>query len=551
MLLVNRRDEIRLGCPLLSAVSIQMPKPVHFAVASALLGGLFAQGCGQSKPIANLIPMPVKVALTGSTFTLDATSGSAIYVDSGSPELTSVGTYLQSKLQPSTGYPLTVTPVSTPPKTGIYLTTAGGDPSLGTEGYLLTVTPNLVTLAAYTPTGVFRGVQTIRQMLPPAIEKSTREAGPWTMATGSIRDYPRWAWRGSMLDVARRFFSVAVVERYIDEMAYFKLNTFHLHLSDNQGWRIQINGWEKLTGNTPDNGSFSEVGNASCTDCFYTQADYSALVAYAKARYITLIPEIDGPGHINAALHAYGSLTCSGAAPPADTDRADVTTSLCTTDPSSYVPFMTAVVTQISALTDGTYFHIGGDEVDSTATAAFEQTVKPIVEAATNANGEHMKLAGWEEIAVGSLSRDSVVQHWKNDSLALLAVEQGATVVMSPPGYCYLNERYGKNSPGKLDGTRLVNTQTAYSWDPNALVMGVNASAISGLEAPLWTPDVPDQTTLDQMAYPRLAGHAEIGWSATSGSSVWSNYAARLGSFGSRFAAQGIEYYPDAGIDWH
>jgi hexosaminidase len=541
------------------------------SVVSISALALFAAGCAPDDPeeidgaeqelttIANLIPQPVSVTSTGSSFTLDATTGAAIYVDAGSPELASTGAYLQGKLQPSTGYALAVTPVTTPPTSGIYLTTVGGDPTLGTEGYLLTVTGSLVTLSAYTPAGVFRGVQTIRQMLPAAIEKSTLQAGPWTMSTGTVRDYPRWAWRGSMLDVVRHFFSVAVVERYIDQMAYFKMNTLHLHLGDDQGWRVQITGWPNLTGNTAANGSYNEVGSTSCTNCFYTQADYAALVAYAKARYITIIPEFDGPGHINAALHSYGSLTCSGVAPAAYTGTGGPTTSLCTSVPSTYIPFLTAVITQISALSDGTFFHMGGDEALSTPLAeyiTYEQNVKAIVEAATNVNGAPMRLLGWEEIAQGSLSPTSAVQHWNTGAgFAADAVAEGATVVMSPANHCYLDQRYNSNkkSPGHQTWAGYVNTQTAYSWDPNAIVTGVSGASVDGVEAPLFTEYVPDTATMDSLAYPRLTGHAEIGWSATSGTAVWTNYATRLGSFGSRYTAMGIQYYadPNVGITWH
>src|SRR5215216_1768047 len=196
--------------------------------------------------IGNLIPMPVSVTSTGGNFLLPGTAD--IYVEPGSTELTAIGQYLADKLNPSTGYGLQVlTTTGAPPTGNIYLTTVGGDPTLGDEGYELTVTSSLVTVKAYKPAGLVRGIQTIRQLLPAAVENSTLPPGPWTIATGTIQDYPRFAWRGSMLDVARHFFGVTDVKRYIDLMAYYKLNRLHLHLSDDQGWRIAIHSWPNLT----------------------------------------------------------------------------------------------------------------------------------------------------------------------------------------------------------------------------------------------------------------------------------------------------------------
>ena len=195
--------------------------------------------------IGNIIPMPVSITSTGGSFVLPNTAD--IYMEPGTAELTAIGQYLADKLNPSTGYGMQVLTTTGAPANGnIYLTTVGGDPTLGDEGYQLTVTSNLVTIAAFKPAGLFRGIQTIRQMLPAAVESPTLQPGPWTIATGTVRDYPRFSWRGSMLDVARHFFSVTDVKRYIDLMAYYKLNVFHFHLSDDQGWRIMINSWKDV-----------------------------------------------------------------------------------------------------------------------------------------------------------------------------------------------------------------------------------------------------------------------------------------------------------------
>jgi len=183
---------------------------------------------------------------------------------------------------------------------------AGADAQLGEEGYELTVTEDQVKLIAPNPAGLFRGVQTIRQLLPAAVENSTLQKNiDWSLPTGTIRDYPNYKWRGMMLDVSRHFFSVEEVKRLLDEMAYYKLNVFHWHLSDDQGWRIEIKSWPKLT----TYGGTTQVGGGK--GGFYTQEQYKEVVKYAQERYITVVPEIDMPGHTNAALASYPELNCS------------------------------------------------------------------------------------------------------------------------------------------------------------------------------------------------------------------------------------------------
>jgi hexosaminidase len=410
--------------------------------------------------------MPVSVTSTGGTFTLPGTA--AIYVNPATTEMLAIGEYLADKLNPSTGYGITVIgTTSTPPNGNFYLTTVGGDPILGTEGYLLTVTSDSVELSAYQPTGLFRGLQTIRQMLPAAIEKSTVQAGPWTMATGTVRDYPRYAWRGTQLDVARHFFTVGQVEREIDEIAYYKLNTFHMHLSDNQGWRIYINSWPNLA----TYGGGTQVGGP-CNNCYYTQADFSAIVAYAQARYITVVPEIDMPAHVNAALASYASLNCNGIAPPRDTSLGGVNSSLCVSLPLTY-QFVDDVIREISALSPGAYFHIGGDE--SSISLADYRTFENQVQPKVPAYGKQVD--GWEEIAQVTLPANSVAQHWNTTgSFAPTAAAQGAKVLMSPAQYTYLDMKYYRNTPLGLTWAGYINTQKAYRWDPDTVVPGVSRS---------------------------------------------------------------------------
>ena len=491
--------------------------------------------------IGNIIPMPVSITSTGGSFVLPSTAD--IYVEPGTAELTAIGQYLADKLNPSTGYGLQVmTTTGAPPNGNIYLTTVGGDPTLGDEGYQLTVTTNLVTLVAYKPAGLFRGIQTIRQLLPAAVENATLQPGPWTMITGTVRDYPRFSWRGSMLDVARHFFSVTDVKRYIDLMAYYKLNVFHIHLTDDQGWRIMINSWPNLA----LYGGGTQVGG-TCTNCYYTQAQYSDIVAYAQSRYITVVPEIDMPGHTNAALASYAELNCNGVAPARYTGTNVGFSSLCISKPITYT-FVDDVIRELSALTPGAYIHVGGDEASSTTTADYISFVSQVQ---TIVQSYNKQMIGWEEVAqINGLSATSVAQHWNTTaSFAPTAVQKGAKVLMSPANKAYLDMKYYRKTQLGQTWAGLINTQTGYEWDPATIVSGVPESSVLGVEAPLWTETIVTRSDMDYMAYPRLPGYAELGWSPATGRN-WTEYKVRLGSHGPRLTALGVNFYRDTVVPW-
>ncbi len=492
----------------------------------------------QSKPgMGDLIPMPVSATATGDTFTLAATTD--IYVEPATAELMSIGGYLADKLRPSTGYELRVLPAAGVRTRGnLYLTTQGGDLALGEEGYHLTVTPDWVTLAAYRPAGFFRGVQTIRQLLPPSIERPSPQPGPWPMATGMIRDTPRFAWRGFMLDVSRHFFGVDDVKRLMDLMAFYKMNIFHLHLSDDQGWRIAINSWPNLAAH----GGSTQVGGGE--GGYYTQADYADLVAYGQAQYITVVPEIDMPGHTNAALASYPELNGDGVAPALYTGVEVGFSSLCAGKELTFT-FVDDVVREVAALTPGPYFHIGGDEAHSTGPddyARFVERAQTIVQA----HGKQM--VGWGEIARIKLLPTSIAHHWHSD-MARVAARQGVKVIMSPASRTYLDMQYDAATPRGLHWAGYVGVEDAYKWDPAAEVDGLAESDILGVEAPLWSETLQTIGDVEFMGFPRLLGQAEIGWSPGTGRG-WDEYRLRLGAHGPRLAALGAHFYPSPQIDW-
>jgi len=492
---------------------------------------------GPRPTLDHVIPKPVSVTTTGGTFTL--TAGAQIYVEPGTAELTGIGQYLADKLNPSTGYEMQVLPAAGVPAPGnIYLTTVGGDPALGEEGYELTITQDRVTLVAYQPAGLFRGLQTIRQLLPPAIESATVQPGPWEMASGTVRDYPRFAWRGAMLDVARHFFSVEDVKRTVDLLAYYKMNRFHVHLSDDQGWRIEIKAWPNLA----TYGGSTEVGGGP--GGYYTQAEYADIVAYAHSRYVTVVPEIDMPGHTNAALASYAELNCDGVAPALYAGTDVGFSSLCIDKEITYT-FVEDVIREMAALTPGPYFHVGGDETAATSPADYMRFIER-VQAIVQAHGKRM--VGWEEIAQTTLLPASIVQHWHSD-MARRAVQQGAQVIMSPASRAYLDMKYDASTPLGLSWAGYVDVPDAYTWDPATQVDGVPESAVLGVEAPLWSETLQTIDDVEFMVFPRLPGYAEIGWSPATGRD-WDEYKIRLGAHGPRWTAIGVNFYRSSQVPW-
>ncbi|MDP4223419.1 MAG: family 20 glycosylhydrolase [Bacteroidota bacterium] len=485
-----------------------------------------------------LIPRPVSVSPSAGYF--EITENTGIYIEGKSAELKQVGQYLSDLLAPATGLRLEVkTVVKVPASEAMILSLQTKDIKLGDEGYTLTVTPHLVKLTARTPAGVFRGVQTIRQLLPPAIELGSAQPGPWRISAGTIVDYPVYSYRGAMLDVARHFFGVEDVKRFIDFLAAYKMNVLHLHLSDDQGWRIEIKSWPNLTGH----GGSTEVGGGK--GGFYTQEQYADIVRYAGERFITIVPEIDMPGHTNAALASYPELNCSGKATELYTGTNVGFSSLCTTKDITY-KFIDDVTRELAALTPGPYIHVGGDESHATKVEdyiPFENKVQDIV----IAHGK--KVIGWDEIALSKMKPGSMAQDWASVKNAKLAVAQGAKILMSPASKAYADMQYDKTTRLGLNWAGYLEVDSAYSWDPATMIAGITRENIIGVEAALWTETITNMNDIEYMVFPRLPGYAEIGWTPASLRN-WDEYKLRLAEQGERFKAMNIDFYPSKLVPW-
>ncbi len=278
---------------------------------------------------------------------------------------------------------------------------------------------------------------------------------------------------------------------------------------------------------------------------YYTQEQYSDIVKYARERYITVIPEIDMPGHTNAALASYAELNCDGKATELYTGTKVGFSTLCTTKEVTY-KFIDDVVRELAALTPGPYIHIGGDESHSTKREDYIPFVNKVQEI-VSAHGK--QVIGWDDISIATLKTSTLAQHWANVKNAIQAVNQGVKIIMSPAKKDYLDMQYNKTTKLGMHWAAYIEVDSAYIWDPATLIPGVRKENIVGIEAPLWTETITNIDEIDYMVFPRLPGYAEIGWTAPS-SRNWNEYKIRLGKQGERFKVMGINFYQSQLVPW-
>jgi hexosaminidase len=486
----------------------------------------------------NIIPKPVSLTATGSSFELNTKSEIHYQND----DLKPIAEYLSELLQPATGFKLPVKVMSSMPSTNhIYLSLS--DSIQNKEGYQLTIKENGIDLKAKKTAGLFYGIQTLRQLLPANIELKEPQKNTWLIASGTIIDEPSYSYRGAMLDVARHFIGVNDVKRYIDLLSFYKINTLHIHLSDDQGWRIEIKSWPNLT----THGGSTEVGGGESG--FFTQEQYKELVKYAQDRFITIVPEIDMPGHTNAALSSYPELNCNGKATKPYTGTRVGFSSFCTDKEITY-KFIDDVIRELAAMTPGEYIHIGGDESDATPIKEYIKFINKVQKIVTS-HGK--KVLGWDEIAHATLEPNTIVQYWARDSTenknAFSAVKQNAKILMSPATKAYLDMKYDKTTKIGLDWAGTIEVDAAYNWSLENHIEGISKENIIGVEAPLWTETVENLKDLEYLAFPRVIGLAEIGWTPTSQRN-WEEYKVRLGKHKDRLDALNINYYDSKLVPW-
>ncbi len=479
----------------------------------------------------NLIPIPQEMTVSPGSFTLSEST--EIVAQS---EANAVAELLAGALRPATGYEFTVREGT--PDTADVMLELDPDLGLGSEGYTLDVTVDGVQIRSETAAGLFYGCQTLRLLLPDEIESDSVVADlPWVIPTAQIRDWPRFEWRGTMLDLARHFFGPDDIREHIDMISLHKLNRLHLHLTDDQGWRLEILSWPNLA----LIGGRSEVGGGE--GGFLTQEEYTDLVAFAAERFVTIVPEIDMPGHTNAATSSYGELNEDGE-PTEPYTGTRVGFSSLWLDGEITREFVRDVLGEVADLTPGPWIHIGGDESRATDPEDYVEFIEWVQ---TVLDDEGKILVGWDDVADADLSAGYYGQYWVSPSRAATIAEQGGFVISSPAAHAYLDMKYNVDTPIGHIWAGLIDTRTAYEWDP--VPEGVDESSVVGLEGPLWTESTETWDDIEFLAWPRLAGLAEMGWSPATALD-WEEYRVRLGAHGSRLDALEIGFWRSPLVDW-
>ncbi|WP_416448137.1 family 20 glycosylhydrolase [Leeuwenhoekiella sp. A2] len=486
---------------------------------------------------ADLIPKPTTIQATNTAFPLDKYTIITTLKDSTG--FADVGTFLANSIKDIARLDLSINADAQDQESIIYIkrsdSLARGNKK---EAYQLKIGTDSIVLSAASAAGAFRGIQTLRQLIPLKANDTITENPVWPIPTGTIDDAPQFVYRGAMLDVARHFFTVEEVKKYIDLLAYYKYNTLHLHLTDDQGWRIEIKSWPKLT----EVAGQTEVGDEP--GGFYSQQDYKDIVSYATKNYMTIVPEVDMPGHTNSASVAYPFLNGNGKTPEIYRGT-HVGFSTFDTRKDSVYDFIDDVVREISAITPGPYFHIGGDESHATKKSDYIYFVNKVEKIVQKYD---KKMIGWDEIATADVDSNSIVQFWASADNARKAVEKDMQIIMSPAKKAYLDMKYDLQSEYGLNWAGYVPVDTAYIWKPENYE-NIPLKNILGIEAPLWSETISNSSELEYLAFPRAIGFAELNWS-TPENRDWKNYKVRLGNQGPFLEKMNVNYYPSPLIDW-
>lgn len=426
------------------------------------------------------------------------------------------------------------------------------------EGYTLSVS-DTVELVGADEAGLFYGVQTLLQLL-------RQDDEGWGFVRAEIADAPRFGRRGVMLDVTRHFFDVDEVKKFIDSTSALKFNHLHLHLSDDQGWRIQIDSWPKLTELASSTASLGDPGG------FYSKDDYREIVAHAAARHMVVIPEIDLPGHTHAIGVAYPELVedpVMNDSLIAESERLGqplpvagepylgwgVGHSSVRIHEERTYEFVRDVVRELAEMTPGPYIHIGGDESLGTPQADFDH----FVERATAIVFEEGKIpVAWHEVgAAKDIAEGTIGQYWgkttpegSHAAEAAHFVERGGALIMSTADVAYLDMKYTADYPLGLTWAAIIDVRTAYEWEPTS-VLDVPDSAILGIEAPLWSETTRSLSDVERLVFPRAAAQAEIAWSARTGPGRdWESFRVRLGTLAPLWKSGQVDFHPAEEIPW-
>ncbi|WP_042385766.1 beta-N-acetylhexosaminidase [Streptacidiphilus melanogenes] len=518
----------------------------------------------------DLIPAPLSLAQPDGSAAYDLTTATALDGGAGTE---SVAAWLRAELGAATGLPLLPGPA------GITLALDG---SLAAEGYRLVVDADGVRLSGGSAAGLFWGAQTLRQLLGPrAYRRGAVTPDGWSLPHVVVDDAPRFGWRGLLLDVARHFLPKADVLRYLDLMAAHKLNVLHLHLTDDQGWRVEIRRYPRLT----EVGSWRERSMVGFRDGgrrddrphggYYTQDDLREIVAYAAARHITVVPEIDIPGHSQAAIAAYPEL--------GNHDVVDTTALRTFTDwgvnpnvlnvEDGTLRFYEHVLEEVLELFPSAFVHLGGDECPKQqwrASGAAQARIKELGLADEDQLQSWFirhfdrwlaergrRLIGWDEILEGGLAVGAAVSSWRGYEGGIAAARAGHDVVMCPEQHVYLDHRESADADEPIPVGYVRTLEDVYRYEPLPPTLRQDAAAaahVIGTQANVWTEFMDDARSVDYHAFPRLAAFAEVAWSdlpREPEARDWEGFAARMTTHYARLDAMGVEYrHPGGPRPW-
>lgn len=532
-----------------------------------LFVALVVPALAQDRAQVSVVPRPAFMTPLEGTFVIDSTT--TVRVRSDDPEARRIAEAWAARLRLASGLPLPLVDADAPSQLVFAL---DAEAAIESEGYELTVTSRSVVVRAADAAGLFYGAQTLRQLAPPAVERvgvapNSAEV-EWSVPAVAIEDAPRFAYRGLHLDVARHFFDVETVKRLIDRMALYKLNRFHWHLTDDQGWRIEIERYPRLT----EVGAFRDqtlVGHAGArpevydgvrTGGYYTQDEIREVVAYAAERHVTIVPEIEMPGHASAAIAAYPELGCSGEPVEVAQTWGVFEDIFCPTEET--FAFLDDVLTEVVALFPGQVIHIGGDEAPK---AAWERSdVAQAVMARERLADEHelqsyfvgrieailaekgRTLMGWDEIVEGGLSPTAVLMFWRHWAPQALdyAAAQGNAIVMTPNHTMYFDHYQGDPALEPLAFGGLSPLEKVYGYEPvPESFTPAQAARVLGTQANVWTEYIPTPSHLEYMVFPRLLALSEVTWS-TRDRRDWADFESRLPLQLRRLDVLGVHYRP-------
>jgi hexosaminidase len=505
----------------------------------------------------SVIPKPERIKIYEGDFKV--TKNTFILNNTGTEECSRICSYLAESINKLTG----IKPDFSDDKLNtnenkIVLSLDSDADSLGKEGYILEIKNGIAELTAYAPNGLFYAVQTILQLIPTnELRANNGENTECLIPCLYIKDAPRFKWRGMHLDTGRHFFSKENIKKYIDFMAMYKLNTFHMHLTEDQGWRIEIKKYPKLT--EVGSNRKETVGDGVPYGGYYTQDDIKEIVEYAKSRYITIVPEIEMPGHAVAALASYPELSCTGGPLDVETKWGVFKDVFCAGNEKTF-QFLEDVLTEVIALFPSEYIHIGGDECPKDRWHECPKCQKRIkdeglkdehelqsyfihrIEKFLNSKGK--RVIGWDEILEGGLAPNATVMSWRGEEGGITAAKQKHDVIMTPNTYLYFNYFQGNPEFEPDPVGRYLPLSKVYSYDPIPQQLTTDEQKyIIGTEACLWSENIPTIERIEYQIFPRLAALAEIAWTKRELRN-WEDFTQRIADHLARYKFFDIEYSP-------